>query len=161
MTRYAGLMENDMANGKGFSVSFWVQGCPLHCPGCHNPQTWDFNGGMELPKDIYAQIDRAILANGIHRNFSILGGEPFCTENITLTYQVLEHVRRTFPQITIFAWSGQTLEWIKEQKNPLFQSALNMVNVLIDGPYDETQRDITLELRGSRNQRILYKGKDF
>jgi len=158
--RYAGLIPNDFADGKGVCVSFWVQGCDVHCPGCHNPQTWDFNGGEELPKDILDQIDTAIMANGIQRNFSILGGEPFAEQNIKLTYTILDHVRRKFPDITIYAWTGHTIEELWE-RDALTKNTIKLVNVLIDGPYIAEQRDITLPLRGSRNQRILYKGRDF
>ena len=158
--RYAGLIPNDFADGKGVCVSFWTQGCPHHCVGCHNPETWDFNGGEELPLDIYDKIDRAILANGIQRNFSILGGEPLCIENLNLTYQVLEHVRRRFPDITIYCWTGYTIEK-KKKRNDITKSILGLINVLIDGPFIQEQGDITLSLRGSLNQRVLYKGKDF
>lgn len=158
--RYAGLISNDFADGKGVCVSFWTQGCPHRCAGCHNPETWDFNGGKELPLDIYDKIDRAILANGIQRNFSILGGEPLCIENLKLTYQVLEHVRRRFPDITIYCWTGYTIEELKN-RNDITKSILGLINVLIDGPFIQEQRDITLSLRGSLNQRVLYKGKDF
>lgn len=158
--RYAGLLKNDTTDGAGFVVSFWTQGCPFHCSGCHNPQTWDFNGGEELPKDIFQQIDSAITANGIKRNFSILGGEPFCEENINLTYAVLAHVRQQFPGITIYAWTGYELEQLLH-RDATTDAALALINVLVDGPYIAEQRDITLPLRGSRNQRILYKGKDF
>ena len=74
MNRYAGLMTNDFANGIGTCVSFFTQGCERKCPGCHNPETWDFNGGLEVPTDIKGQIIKAISANGIIRNFSVLGG---------------------------------------------------------------------------------------
>ena len=74
MNRYAGLIKNDFANGTGTCVSFWTQGCPHHCPECQNPETWDFNGGKELPTDIKGQIIKAICANNIIRNFSVLGG---------------------------------------------------------------------------------------
>ena len=161
--RYAGLIENDFAAGKGVCVSFWTQGCPHRCPGCHNPQTWDFDGGEELPRDILNKIDRAIKANGIQRNFAVLGGEPLCPENLNMVYTVLDHVRQKFPGITIYLWTGYTLEELKKQDyyNSILKSLLDLVNVLIDGPYIAEERDITLPLRGSRNQRILYKGKDF
>lgn len=158
--RYAGLIKNDIVNGKNICVSFFVQGCNIHCPGCHNPQTWDFDGGEELPKDILDQIDSAITANGIQRNFSILGGEPFAKQNITLTYTILSHVRNKFPDITIFAWTGYKIEDLWE-RDTITRNTIKLVNVLIDGPYIKEQRDVTLSLRGSRNQRILYKGKDF
>lgn len=158
--RYAGLIKNDFSAGSGVCVSFWVQGCDMRCLGCHNPQTWDFNGGEELPKDILDQIDSAIIANGIKRNFSVLGGEPFAIKNINLTYTVISHVRQKFPDITIYAWTGHRLEELLA-RDRLTEKTINLINVLIDGPYEADKRDVTLLLRGSRNQRILYKGRDF
>lgn len=161
MQRYAGLMTNDFANGTGVCVSFWTQGCPHHCKGCQNPETWDFKGGLELPTDIRGQIIKAICANGITRNFSVLGGEPLCPQNIEEVDQIITSVRAAFPQIKIFVWTGYTLEELQKEKNEHIINILSKIDILIDGKYEEKQRDITLELRGSKNQRILQKGIDF
>ena len=110
MNRYAGLITNDFANGQGVCVSFFVQGCPHHCPGCFNPETWDFNGGEEMPTDIRGQIIKAICANNIIRNFSVLGGEPLCEENLDEVDKIITSVRTAYPQIKIFVWTGYTLE---------------------------------------------------
>lgn len=159
--QYAGLNKNDFADGKGVCVSFWTQGCPHHCPHCHNPQTWDFNGGLPLPIDIEEQIIDAIKANNILRNFSILGGEPLCPENIELVNKIVSKVRQEYPTIKIFIWTGYTIEELNKRNDSIIQNILSNINVLIDGRYIEAERDITLPLRGSKNQRILYKGKDF
>ncbi len=161
MERYAGLITNDFANGTGTCVSFWTQGCPHHCEGCHNPETWDFNGGIKLPTDIRGQIIKAICANDITRNFSILGGEPLCDENLEEVDKIVTAVRIAFPQIKIFIWTGYTLEQLQEKNDLKINHILSQIDVLIDGPYIEAERDITLELRGSKNQRILYHGVDF
>ena len=76
--RYAGLIRNDFSAAPGISVSFFTQGCPNHCLGCHNPETWDFNGGKEFTYDILNEIVDALTANGVKRSLSILGGEPLC-----------------------------------------------------------------------------------
>lgn len=159
--RYAGLMKNDFTDGENISVSFWVQGCPWHCKGCHNPQTWDFKGGKELPPDFLKIIDDAITANGIQRNFSILGGEPLCLENKSLVNEIVAHVRNTFPNIKIYIWTGDTIKHLQKLNDPEINCILTNIDVLIDGPFIQEERDITLKLRGSSNQRILYKGKDF
>lgn len=161
MDRYAGLITNDFANGIGTCVSFWTQGCPHHCPGCQNPETWDFQGGKEVPTDIRGQIIKAICANGITRNFSVLGGEPLCDENLDEVDKIITGVRTAYPQIKIFVWTGYILEELKEKKNDKINHILSQIDVLIDGPFIQAERDITLELRGSRNQRILYRGVDF
>lgn len=161
MDRYAGLITNDFANGIGTCVSFWTQGCPHHCPSCQNPETWDFQGGKEVPTDIRGQIIKAICANGITRNFSVLGGEPLCDENLDEVDKIITGVRTAYPQIKIFVWTGYILEELKEKKNNKINHILSQIDVLIDGPFIQAERDITLELRGSRNQRILYRGVDF
>lgn len=153
--KYAGLIKNDIVNGEGVCVSFWTQGCPFKCKGCHNPQTWDFNGGEDLPHDIKGQIVKAISNNNITRNFSILGGEPLCEQNIELVKEILLAVKTAYPHIKIFLWTGYELEDIKDA------IILEKVDVLITGPYIEEQRDITLPLRGSYNQKILRKEIDF
>lgn len=153
--RYAGLIKNDIVNGEGVCVSFWTQGCPFKCKGCHNPQTWDFNGGKDLPHDIKGQIVKAISDNNITRNFSILGGEPLCEQNIELVKEILLAVKTAYPHIKVFLWTGYELEDIKDA------IILEKVDVLITGPYIEEQRDITLPLRGSYNQKILRKEIDF
>ena len=161
MDRYAGLITNDFANGTGTCVSFWTQGCPHHCPGCQNLETWDFQGGKEVPTDIRGQIIKAICANRITRNFSVLGGEPLCDENLDKVDKIITSVRAAYPQIKIFVWTGYVLEQLKEKKNDKINHILSQIDVLIDGPFIQAERDITLELRGSRNQRILYRGVDF
>ena len=161
MDRYAGLITNDFANGTGTCVSFWAQGCPHHCPSCQNPETWDFQGGKEVPTDIRGQIIKAICANGITRNFSVLGGEPLCDENLDKVDKIITSARTAYPQIKIFVWTGYILEELKEKKNDKINHILSQIDVLIDGPFIQAERDITLELRGSRNQRILYRGVDF
>lgn len=161
MDRYAGLITNDFANGQGVCVSFFVQGCPHHCPGCFNSQTWDFDGGKELPSDIRGQIIKAICANGITRNFSVLGGEPLCEENLDEVNNIITSVRAAFPHIKIFVWTGYVLEELQKKKDPRIKNILSQIDILIDGPFIEAEKDLTLELRGSKNQRILHRTVDF
>lgn len=161
MDRYAGLITNDFANGFGTCVSFWTQGCPHHCPGCQNPETWDFQGGREVPTDMRGQIIKAICANNITRNFSVLGGQPLCEENLEEVDKIITGVRTAFPRIKIFVWTGYKLEELKNKKDDRIEHILSQIDVLIDGPFIQAERDITLNLRGSKNQRILYHGTDF
>lgn len=157
--RIASLIKNDTVNGEGVCVSLWVQGCPHHCKGCHNPEQWDFNGGEYKNNDILLEeIYNAITANGIQRNFSVLGGEPLAPQNINDTYYILWEVKQRFPSIKTFVWTGYTLEQLQEMYK---DTLLENVDVLIDGPFIKAERDITLKFRGSKNQRILYKGTDY
>ena len=159
--RIAGINYNDFANGEGVCVSLFVQGCPHHCDGCFNPETWDFNKGSELPFDIRGQLIKAITKNGIQRNFSVLGGEPLCPENVKEVNNIITGIRTAFPDIKIFVWTGYTLEELKAKQDLFIENILNNIDVLIDGQFELAYRDITLKLRGSSNQRILYKGIDF
>ena len=157
--RYAGIIENDVVNGEGICLSYWTQGCPHKCDGCHNPETWNFNGGKEDSKEnILNKILTLLTKNGIHRNLSILGGEHLCDENIDFTMEILKQVKQKYPNIKTFVWTGYTYEELcKLYKNIIFDN----IDVLIDGKYDKNQRDITLKLRGSKNQRVLRKNIDF
>ena len=157
--RIAGLTINDTTNGEDICVSLWVQGCPHRCKGCHNPESWDFNGGEYKNNDILLEeIYDAISANGIQRNFSILGGEPLAPQNINDTYYILWEVKQRYPSIKTYELTGYTLEQLKEMYK---DTLLENVDVLIDGPFIKAERDITLKFRGSKNQRILYKGVDY
>ena len=147
-------MPNDFINGIGVSVSYWAQGCPHQCSGCHNPETWDFNGGKPLPANIIEQLKEAITANGIQRNFSVLGGEPLAEENKETVYQIIQAIRESFPDITICLWTGYTLEELQDMNDTTISNILSNINVLIDGRYEQDQRDVSLMLRGSRNQKI-------
>lgn len=162
-TRYAKIKFNDIVDGEGICVSFWTQGCPFRCPGCHNPDTWDFNGGVEIPSDIKGQIIKALSANGVQRNFSVLGGEPLCEENLDLVHSLIMAVRIAYPEIKIFVWSGFVIETLKKraETNEKLADILKNIDVLIDGPFIQEKRNITLKLRGSSNQRVLYRGQDF
>lgn len=157
--RYAGIIENDVVNGEGICLSYWTQGCPHKCDGCHNPETWNFNCGKEDSKEnILNKILTLLNKNSIHRNLSILGGEPLCDENIDFTMEILKQVKQKYPSIKTFVWTGYTYEELcKLYKDIIFDN----IDVLIDGKYDKNQRDITLKLRGSKNQRILRKNIDF
>lgn len=157
--KFAAINKNDFVNGEGVCVSLWVQGCPHHCKGCHNPEQWDFNGGNEIDIDILInEILIAIEANGIQRNFSILGGEPMAQRNISNTLYILEQVKKHFPNIKTYVWTGYTIEELLSLYN---KEILQNIDILIDGRFILAERDITLKLRGSKNQRILYKGTDF
>lgn len=153
--RYAAIKPNDVVDGEGICVSFWVQGCPFHCKGCHNPDTWDFEGGHLFSEDTIQEILGLISKNGIVRNFSVLGGEPLCPENLSMTKKVMESVRNRYPQIMLYLWTGYVYESLSDSQ----KDALQFVDVLIDGPFQLEHRNITLKFRGSPNQRIILLKK--
>ena len=158
--RYAGIIKNDFSAAPGTSVTFFTQGCPHRCEGCHNPETWDFEGGEEVTHNTILEVIEAITANGLHRNLCIMGGEPLCPENQFLTNLIINSVKEKLPDTKIYLWTGYCLEDL-DMNNNRVKSILEQVDCLIDGPYDKTKRDVSLFMRGSSNQRILYKGTDY
>ena len=153
--RYAGINTNDFAAAPGVSVTFFTQGCPHRCKGCHNPETWDFDGGKEFTPQVLDELVEAITANGITRSLCIMGGEPLCEENLFLTHLVISYIREKVEGIKIYIWTGFYYENLLKNSSPHLQKILEMTDVLIDGPYIESLRDITLSMRGSSNQSII------
>ena len=158
--RYAGLVKNDFSAAPGVSVSFYTQGCPHRCLGCHNPETWDFDGGKEFTPQVLTEITDALTANGIKRSLCILGGEPLCEANEFLTLLVISQIKEKLPGTKVYIWTGFLYEDLLKKSSPHIKKILSMTDVLIDGPYVESLRDITLPLRGSTNQRIINLTKE-
>ena len=159
--RYNTIIPNDIVNGEGVCVSFFTQGCPHHCPGCFNEETWDFKSGQEYTDHTKWLIIELLSANGVKRNFSVLGGEPLAPQNIAMTAEVVDAVRHAYPSIKIFLWTGYTFAQLQEKSSKELDLILNTIDVLIDGPYVKELRNLNLRLRGSENQhiRIRREGK--
>ena len=151
---YAGIIYNDIANGPGVRVSLFVSGCRNHCPGCFNPETWDFDYGDPFTAEIEAEIVEALRPSWI-QGLSILGGDPMEPENQEVLIPFVRRLRAEFPTKDIWLYTGYRLEDVSG--SPM----LPYVDVIVDGPYIETEKDVRLAFRGSRNQRIipLEKGK--
>ena len=150
--RYAKINPNDVANGEGICVSLFVQGCPHRCKGCFNPETWDFEGGFEFTDREIKYIIEALGLFKIQRNFSILGGEPLAQENRETVLEIIKEVRKYYKGIKIYVWTGYYLESIVNE--PIIKEIISLVDYIIDGPFEEDKKDLTLKLRGSSNQRI-------
>ena len=148
--KYLGYMPNDFVNGEGISVSVWTSGCPFHCKGCHNPESWDYNSGYKVPAALNLMIKRAILANGLHRNLSILGGEPMHPKNINGTTKLAKAFKEKYPEKNVWAWSG-----FKFDKDLKDKEVVKYLDVLVDGQYVDEQHNPKLEWRGSENQRVI------
>ena len=150
---------NDVVNGDGFSVSVFFKGCPHRCPGCFNAEIWGFVQD-EITDEHVEIIYKALTANGIKRHLSLLGGEPLCEENLDKTLYLIEKIHKLDPTIKVICWTGYELEDL-DRKNKKIKRLFKNIDILIDGPYIEAERDISLKLRGSRNQKILKRGFDF
>lgn len=153
--RYAGIIYNDVTAAPGVCLSFFVQGCGRRCPGCHNPETWDFNGGMEFTEQTMNSILEGLIANGVHRTLCIMGGEPMAEENMFLVEMVINEVKKALPDTKIYLWSGYTYEELAKRTDSRTAAILASIDCIIDGPFIQEERDITLPMRGSRNQRII------
>lgn len=150
--RYNTIKYNDVANAPGIAISIYLQGCPHHCKGCFNPETWDFNGGQDLTEELLTDLfENKINKNGIKRSLCILGGEPLCEEN-ELTTLALASMAKKY-NVDVYIWTGYVFEEL-EKTDFLFELFEN-VDYLIDGPFIEEEKDLTLKMRGSRNQRII------
>lgn len=152
--RYAGVIPNDTVDClQGICVSFWTQGCPHRCKGCHNPETWPRDKGYILPNNYIERVINLLEENGINRSLSILGGEPMTEYNIPIVLPLVKKVKEVRPGTTIYLWSGYTYEELFER--PDAAEVLSYVDILVDGPFQLENRDITLTLRGSPNQRVI------
>ena len=152
--RYAGLNKNDFAAAPGVSVTFYTQGCPHHCPGCHNPETWNPKGGKEFSPEVLSEMVEALKANGIKRSLAIQGGEPLSLDNQFLTLLVVKTAKENIPDLDVYIWTGYVYNSIPN--SPYLEQILSMTKCIIDGPYIEAERDITIPMCGSRNQNIIF-----
>lgn len=149
--KFIKIKDNDIANGVGITMSLWTQGCPHHCKGCFNTETWDFNKGKEFTELDLKYIFDNINKNDIHRDLSILGGEPLCPQNIEGVINVCKEFKKIYPNKKIYIWTGYTLE----EFNDTQKSILKYIDVIVDGKFIEEKRNLSLKFRGSENQRVI------
>ena len=149
--KYCKIKPNDVANGNGVTVSVWTQGCPHHCKGCFNKETWDFSKGKDFNEETLNKIHLLLDDYGIKRDLSILGGEPLCSQNIDGIIQLCDYIKEHRPNTKIYCWTGYTFEQLQN----LYDISKLKIDILIDGKFDINKKDITLKWRGSKNQRIL------
>ena len=146
--RVLDIAYQTMADGPGFRTAIYCAGCSHHCPGCHNPNTHPATGGRDADTaEVIALIDNNPLLDGI--TFS--GGEPFLQPSPLTKLAREAHARG----LDVWSYTGYTLEELNAKKNPAIDALLQEIDVLVDGRYDEKQRDLTLNFRGSANQRII------
>ena len=155
---YGSIKPYDIANGTGVRVSLFVSGCRNHCKGCFNPETWDFHYGSPFTKETQAQILELLKPSYIE-GFSLLGGEPFEPENQAVLCRLLQEIRRTLPEKSIWCYTGylydRDLVPGGRVYTPHTEAMLSCIDVLVDGRFMEEEKDISLAFRGSKNQRIL------
>ena len=157
---YAKIYRADIANGQGFRVSLFVSGCARNCKGCFNKEAQDPAFGKPFDDKAKQKIFKELEYDWC-RGLSLLGGEPLSklSNNRKTVIAFAKEVKEKFPNKDIAIWSGYTLEEI--QADDTMKDILKYVDVLVDGPFIEEQKDLSIPFRGSSNQRILHKGKDF
>ena len=145
---YGRINKTDIANGPGVRVSLFVSGCRNRCKGCFNPETWSFNYGKEFTLKTLYEIEDA-LNNEYIDGLTILGGDPFEPENIATVTTICETIKKYYPKKSIWIYTGYHYEDFKNRE------VMRYIDILVDGPFIEELKDISLQFRGSSNQRII------
>ena len=149
--RIAGLRPESIVDGPGIRFVVFVQGCPHHCPGCHNPDSLPFDRGSQVGADeLIAKIESNPMISGV----TLSGGEPF--EQADGLVQLAKAVKAM--GLELAAYTGYTFEalWVRSMTDSGVASLLHTADILVDGPYIAAQRSLSLRFRGSRNQRIIH-----
>lgn len=156
---YASIKYMDVANGPGVRTSLFVSGCNHHCPGCFNQEAQRFDYGKPFTEEVENEII-STLRNGL----TILGGEPMEITNAIALAPFLEKVRKAKPDISIWLYSGFTLEQLMSRENEdleITKRVLDNVDIIVDGPFVLDLKSIRLQFRGSSNQRVIDLKKTF
>ena len=155
---YAEIKNCDIANGPGVRISLFVSGCTHHCPGCFNEEAWDFGYGRPFTEDTIREILDMLKPHYI-RGLTLLGGEPFEPQNQGAVVELLRRVKEAYPEKSIWAFSGYLFDrdilsgrlgdW------GITREYLSYLDVLVDGPFVEAKKNLSLRFRGSENQRLI------
>ena len=148
--KYAQIREMDVTNGSGIGVALFTQGCPYHCKNCFNPETWNFDKGIDWTKETENKIIELLKPKYITR-LTILGGEPLIERNIEPLTTLLKRVKGVYPDKQVWLYTGGDFEVLEGLYEEIFQ----YIDILIDGRYIDDLRDYKLKWRGSSNQRII------
>ncbi len=155
---YGTIKACDIADGAGVRVSLFVSGCRHHCKGCFNADTWDFHYGEPYTKKQEDEIIR-LLAPDYIQGLSLLGGEPFEPENQGELVKLLRRMKEIYPEKDVWCYSGYLYDVDMTEGGRAYtevtEEMLSYIDVLVDGPFIEAEKDITLKFRGSKNQRII------
>lgn len=155
---YAAIKNCDIANGPGVRVSLFVSGCPHHCKGCFNAEAWDFDFGQPFTQETIDHL-LVLLAPRHIRGLTLLGGEPFAPENQAAVVAFLRQVRQKYPEKSIWAFTGYLYDRDfcsgRVGDPAILQEYLGYLDVLVDGPFVEAQKNLGLRFRGSSNQRLI------
>ena len=147
--RYNKVRKMDISNGPGVRVSIFMQGCTFNCKNCFNPETHDFMGGEEFTEDVINEVLK-LCENEHVEGLSILGGEPMHPINIEGTTELAKKFKEKFPNKNLWVWTGFLFDRDLQNKE-----VLKYIDVLVDGPFIESLKNLNLVFRGSENQRLI------
>ena len=146
--RVNGIMNDSIVDGPGLRLAVFVQGCSHGCPGCHNPDTHDRDGGREMDTgEVAAMLEKNPLLDGL----TLSGGEPF--EQAAACYEMARDAKAR--GLSVWVYSGYVYEVLLKKDDPAVQGLLETCDVLVDGPFVQAQRSLKLDFRGSGNQRLV------
>ena len=155
---YATIKNCDIANGPGVRVSLFVSGCTHRCKGCFNEVAWDFHYGQPFTQDTVDDILKMLSPDYV-KGITLLGGEPFEPENQPAILDLLRKIKSPYPDKSVWAFSGYLFDKdiLSGRLGPweITKEYLSYVDVLVDGPFVESKKDLSLRFRGSSNQRII------
>lgn len=159
---YGEIKDCDIANGTGVRVSLFVSGCTHHCEGCFNPMTWDFGYGSRYTAETEEKLIN-MLSRSYIRGLTLLGGEPLEHENQKALLPLLKRIKKEMPQKDIWCYTGYTFE--RDILGKMFseyaetKELMSYIDVLVDGEFIQSRKNVSLRFRGSDNQRIIYVPK--
>ncbi len=155
---YSTIKDCDIANGIGVRITLFVSGCTNHCKNCFQPQTWDFNFGEPFTEETEEKLLEMLKPDYIN-GLTLLGGEPMEPQNQRALVPFLKRVREAYPNKNVWCFTGFTYEVLKtDGSHPrceVTDEMLSLIDVLVDGRYVDELKDLTLQFRGSSNQRLI------
>lgn len=160
---YHKIEKTSVANGPGVRVVLWVSGCSIHCCGCHNPETWDPKSGEPFDECAKEELFEALQHDYI-RGITFSGGHPLEPENIEKVNTLISEVLTRFPGKDVWLYTGYTLPTTFHMENSWEQSLWDIISkcdVIVDGPFIEEEKDLSIPFRGSRNQRVIYVPRSY
>lgn len=157
---FGGIIKNDTANGEGLRTSLFVSGCNIKCPGCHNKELQDFNYGREFTDEDLDKLLESV-NDEYHAGISILGGEPLDPNNSPTVAKIVSKFREKYGwSKSIWVYTGYTYEYLLNDERVSVSCILKNIDTLVDGPFIEKERDVSLPFRGSANQEIIHPNID-
>ncbi len=145
---YLNILDCSIADGEGVRVVLFVSGCPHHCLGCHNPESWNFNAGKKFTFSTLRKLYE-LLSRDYIDGLTISGGEPLAPQNAGVVLEICKNIKDKFPNKNIWVYTGYTVD------EDLAAKLKPYVDVVVDGEFIQSLRDITLPFRGSSNQNII------